>query len=149
MILRLLVSGAIALALLFFVIWFGYGVIRGGIGPLYEEGDPGLPLRLEGETPLQSDAEALRAFLGTNPAARLERALAEQDVRFLGVQREGLEVPGLPPGESIAPSRVLVVPGTGTVYRSGDHANLDRRALRYASAYNALLLKRLTELRGS
>ena len=139
---RLFVSGALALCLLFFVIWFGYGVIRGGIGPLYEEPE-GLPLRLEGE-PSRDDIASLRAFLAKNPAERVTSALAREDLRFLGVRRGELEVPGLPAGRSLADSQVREIPGSGASYRSGDA--LSERARRYASAYNALLLRELTRL---
>ncbi len=91
----------------------------------------------------EADVAALRGFLGVAPARRLETALAGADTRFLAIRDAALRVPGVADAEhGFDPMLLLAIPGTTPTPASAEHADLIRRAQRYALAYNALLLRR-------
>jgi hypothetical protein len=153
--LRLLVSAAVACSLLVVVIAFGMRTLQSGLAPLpgAGTGEPGAPVDmplyrapLDAPRFTERDVAALRDYLAVSPADRLAAALAESDARFLGVNGFTLLVPSVADApRAIREGRVNTIPGTTENAISEEHADLVSRATRYAGAYNALLLRRGVE----
>lgn len=157
--LRLVASAAVATALLAVVITVGARFLERLPAPeplepdtpepaaTAQSGDGGLTLSLAGESPParigEREVAELREFLAESPGARLRRALAESDRRWLGIDGRSVEVPGAEdPERALREDRVLLIPGTSDRSISDEHEALIERSRRYARAYNALLSQR-------
>ncbi len=91
----------------------------------------------------ERDVADLREFLAESPGARLARALADSDPRFLGLNGAVVLVPGIEdPERAVHEGRVRLIPGTSDQPISDEHEALVERSRRYATAYNALLSQR-------
>jgi len=151
--LRLAVSAGVAFTLVAALIVLGTGLLRSGPRLDIVPAAPapvGLPLRrtgeIEGPRFTERDVAELRAFLAVSPADRLEEALTRRDARFLGVNGFTVAVPSVDdPLRAIREGRVYTIPGTTDAAISEQHAELVSRARRYAGAYNALLLRLVSE----
>lgn len=89
----------------------------------------------------ESDANQLssvREFLAISPKERLDLAIEEGDLRFLGAPDfSGIYVPCY--GHSSSAEMLNVIPQTLNLQLSEEHAELNKRVYEYARQYNYLL----------